>query len=86
MADWEHEEVALMGQITVEMRELLLTCTSASSVLLPSLESYSDPFIHMERNDIAEEGGHWIKACKRSWWHLHRLLEMQESKRMTLWR
>ena len=33
------------------------TCTIGSSSMLPSLESYSDPFIHMERNDLAEEGG-----------------------------
>ncbi|MCC6540905.1 MAG: hypothetical protein IT225_01670, partial [Flavobacteriales bacterium] len=44
MADWQHEEVALMGQITVEMRELF-SIHDRIKELLPSLESYSDPFV-----------------------------------------
>ncbi|HOY27454.1 MAG TPA: SpoIIE family protein phosphatase [Flavobacteriales bacterium] len=83
MADWEHEEVALMGQITVEMRELF-DLHERIKVLLPSLESYSDPFIHMERNDIAEEGGPLDQSMQKVLVDLDRLLEMQESKRMTL--
>ncbi|MBL7954981.1 MAG: SpoIIE family protein phosphatase [Flavobacteriales bacterium] len=83
MADWEHEEVALMGQITVEMRELF-DLHERIKVLLPSLESYSDPFIHMERNDIAEEGGPLDQSMQKVLADLDRLLEMQEGKRMAL--
>ncbi|MGV3638515.1 MAG: hypothetical protein ACO1NQ_12825, partial [Flavobacteriales bacterium] len=83
MADWDHEDVALMGQITVEMRELF-DLHERIKVLLPSLESYSDPFIHMERNDIAEEGGPLDQSMQKVLADLDRLLEMQESKRMAL--
>ena len=83
MGNWEHQEVALMGQITVEMRELFDLHERIKS-LLPSLESYSDPFIHMERNDIAEEGGPLDQHTHRVLADLDRLLEMQEKKRVAL--
>ena len=83
MADWEHEEVALMGQITVEMRELF-DLHDRIKVLLPSLESYSDPIIHMERNDIAEEGGPLDQSTQKVLNDLDRLLGMQEGKRVAL--
>lgn len=83
MADWEHEEVALMGQITVEMRELF-DLHDQIKVLLPSLESYSDPFVHMQRNDIAEEGGPLDQHTEKVLEDLDRLLEMQEGKRVAL--
>ena len=83
MANWEHEEVALMGQITVEMRELFELHTRIKD-LLPSLESYSDPFVHMQRNDIAEEGGPLDQSTQKVLEDLDRLLEMQDRKRMAL--
>ncbi len=83
MANWEHEEVALMGQITVEMRELFELHTRIKD-LLPSLESYSDPFVHMQRNDIAEEGGPLDQSTQKVLGDLDRLLEMQERKRVAL--
>jgi len=83
MADWQHEEVALMGQITVEMRELF-DLHDRIKVLLPSLESYSDPIIHMERNDIAEEGGPLDQSTQKVLNDLDRLLGMQEGKRVAL--
>jgi len=83
MADWQHEEVALMGQITVEMRTLF-DIHDRIKVLLPSLESYSDPIIHMERNDIAEEGGALDKSTGQVLGDLDRLIEMQEGKRLAL--
>ena len=52
--------------------------------LLPSLESYSDPFIHMERNDMAEEGGPLDQQTQRVLDELDRLLQMQEGKRVAL--
>ncbi|HPF89081.1 MAG: SpoIIE family protein phosphatase [Flavobacteriales bacterium] len=83
MASWQHEEVALMGQITVEMREVF-GIHDRIKELLPSLESYSDPFVHMERNDIAEEGGPLDQSTNKVLLDLDRLIEMQESKRMAL--
>ncbi|MCB0769402.1 MAG: hypothetical protein KDC00_03255, partial [Flavobacteriales bacterium] len=83
MGEWEHEEVALMGQITVEMRSLF-DLHDRIKALLPNLESYSDPFIHMERNDIAEEGGPLDQHTQKVLAELDRLLEMQESKRVAL--
>jgi serine phosphatase RsbU (regulator of sigma subunit)/HAMP domain-containing protein len=83
MANWEHEEVALMGQITVEMRELF-ELHDRIKVLLPDLESYSDPFKHMERNDLAEEGGPLDQSAQKVLVDLDRLLEMQERKRVAL--
>ncbi|MCB0765603.1 MAG: SpoIIE family protein phosphatase [Flavobacteriales bacterium] len=83
MASWQHEEVALMGQITVEMREVF-GIHDRIKELLPSLESYSDPFVHMERNDIAEEGGPLDQSTNKVLTDLDRLIEMQEGKRMAL--
>lgn len=83
MAEWPHEEVALMGQISVEMRALF-DIHDRIKVLLPSLESYSDPFIHLERNDIAEEGGSLDQSTKRVLDDLDRLIAMQETKRVAL--
>lgn len=83
MANWEHEEVALMGQITVEMRELF-ELHNTIKTLLPDLESYSDPFKHMERNDLAEEGGPLDQSTNKVLADLDRLLEMQERKRVAL--
>jgi hypothetical protein len=56
--------------------------------MLPSLESYSDPFIHMERNDIAEEGGPLDQQhAKVLGGPRSLLLEMQESQAEDLgWR
>jgi hypothetical protein len=46
-----------MNQVSTEMGVSSSNCTTVSRSMLPSLESYSDPFVHMERNDLAEEGG-----------------------------
>jgi len=83
MARWDHEEVALMGQITGEMQELFLQHDHIKE-LLPSLESYSDPFKHMERSDLAEEGGPLDQQTARVLVHLDKLLNMQEEKRRQL--
>ncbi|MEO8589168.1 MAG: SpoIIE family protein phosphatase [Flavobacteriales bacterium] len=83
MASWDHEEVALMGQITGEMQELFVQHDHIKE-LLPSLESYSDPFVHMERNDLAEEGGPLDQQTAKVLSHLDKLLNMQEEKRRQL--
>lgn len=83
MAGWGHEEVALMGRITVEMRDLF-DLHDKIRALLPSLESYGDPFVHMERNDIAEENGPLDQRARLVLQDLDRLIGMQESKRTAL--
>ena len=83
MGDWEHQEVALMGQITAEMRELF-DLHDEIKAMLPNLESYSDVFILMKRNDIAEEGGPLDQHTQRVISDRDRLREMQEKKRVAL--
>ena len=56
MAHWGRDEVALMNQVSTELGVLFELHERIKS-MLPSLESYSNPFVHMERNDLAEEGG-----------------------------
>lgn len=83
MADWGQEEVALMARITGGMDSVFATHDRIKS-LLPSLESYRDPFIHMERNDLAEEGGPLDKQTVSVLAALDKLLDLQESKRLEL--
>jgi len=83
MADWDAQEVARMNRIAGEMRTLY-DLHDRIKVLLPDLESYSDPFIHMERNDLAEEGGPLDQQMDRVLAELDALLGMQEQKRKDL--
>ncbi|MBP6311965.1 MAG: SpoIIE family protein phosphatase [Flavobacteriales bacterium] len=83
MASWDKDEVAAMNQITTEMHGLF-DLHEQIKELLPSLESYSDPFIHLQRNDMAEEGGPLDQQAKRVLDKLDGLLLMQEGKRKEL--
>lgn len=83
MASWDKDEVASMNQITTEMRALF-DLHDRIKELLPSLESYSDPFIHLQRNDMAEEGGPLDQQTQRVLDKLDGLLLMQEGKRKQL--
>ena len=83
MASWDKDEVAAMNQITTEMSGLFGLHDQIKE-LLPSLESYSDPFIHLQRNDMAEEGGPLDQQTKRVLDKLDGLLLMQEGKRKEL--
>ncbi len=83
MGSWDHEEVALMNGIGAEM-DAMFSMHERIKQMLPSLESYSDPFIHMERNDMAEEGGPLDQQHQRVLDELDRLLRLQESKRQEL--
>ncbi len=83
MADWDHEEVALMELVTAEMNALF-EFHERIKEMLPDLESYSDPFIHMARNDMAEEGGPLDQQTEKVLGELDRLLDMQENKRRQL--
>jgi serine phosphatase RsbU (regulator of sigma subunit) len=83
MTHWDPQEVALMNRISGEMRTLF-DLHDRIKKLLPSLESYSDPFIHMERNDLAEEGGPLDQQMGRVLTELDALLSLQEQKRKDL--
>ena len=83
MARWDKEEVALMAIVSSEMSELFALHDRIKE-MLPSLESYSDPFIHMERAEMAEEGGPLDQQTARVLSELDRLLGMQEDKRRQL--
>jgi len=83
MAHWEPDEVARMSRITTEMRAMF-DLHDHIKALLPSLESYSDPFVHMERSGLAEEGGPLDQQRSRVVAELDALLTMQENKRREL--
>ncbi len=83
MAGWGPEEVALMGQITTEM-DGLLNMHERIREMLPSLESYSDPFKHMARSEMAEEGGILDQQNAAVLAGLDRLLDSLEEKRRHL--
>lgn len=83
MSHWDREEVALMESAIAEMHTLFALHDRIKE-MLPSLESYSDPFIHMARNDMAEEGGVLDQQHEVVLAGLDRLLDMQEDKRRHL--
>jgi serine phosphatase RsbU (regulator of sigma subunit) len=83
MVGWDQEEVALMSKVTADMQELFVLHERIKA-LLPDLESYSDPFIHMERNDLAEEGGPLDQQTSKVLADLDALLDLQEQKRKAL--
>jgi serine phosphatase RsbU (regulator of sigma subunit)/HAMP domain-containing protein len=83
MASWDQEEVAMMNQITAELDEMFELHAQVKE-LLPSLESYSHPYTHMERNNLAEEGGPLDRQAERVLSSLDRLLLLQEEKRRQL--
>ncbi len=83
MAHWGPDEVARMNRITTEMRAMF-DLHDRIKVMLPSLESYSDPFKHMERNDLAEEGGPLDQQKAKVLVELDALLMVQEAKRSEL--
>jgi serine phosphatase RsbU (regulator of sigma subunit) len=83
MAHWEPSDVALMGQLASELNALFAIHATIQE-LLPSLESYSDPFIHLQRNNLADEGGPLEQQQALVLGLLDRLLQLQEDQRTTL--
>jgi serine phosphatase RsbU (regulator of sigma subunit)/HAMP domain-containing protein len=83
MGHWGPEEVALMEEVIVEM-DGLLTLHQRIRQMLPSLESYSDPILHMERTEMAEEGGILDRQNEAVLGGLDRLLDLLEEKRRHL--
>ncbi len=82
-ADWDREEVALMNRVFGEMDALFVMHTQIKE-MLPSLESYYDPPVFMERMDMAEEGGPLDQRTKKVLEDMDVLLAMQEAKRRQL--
>ncbi|MDX9751648.1 MAG: HAMP domain-containing protein, partial [Flavobacteriales bacterium] len=83
MAYWEPEEVALMGRVIGEMDGMLAQHEQIRR-MLPSLESYSDPILHMQRSEMAEEGGMLDEQNEAVLAGLDHLLDMLEDKRRQL--
>lgn len=82
-ADWDREEVALMNRVFGEMDALFVMHTQIKE-MLPSLESYFDPPVFMERMDVAEEGGPLDLQTEKVLEDMDVLLAMQEAKRRQL--
>ncbi|MBK6341850.1 MAG: hypothetical protein IPF41_04475 [Flavobacteriales bacterium] len=66
MGRWGHDEVAIMTQVHTELSAMMALHDSIKR-MLPSLESYNDPFIHMDRTSLAEENGPSISRRRRCW-------------------
>lgn len=81
--EWDKEEVALLNRSFAEMDELFSTHDRIKKIL-PSLESYKDPMVWIERNELAEDGGPLDKQTQVLLNDLDRLLRMQEDKRQSL--
>ncbi|HMQ75223.1 MAG TPA: SpoIIE family protein phosphatase [Flavobacteriales bacterium] len=82
-ANWDREEVELANRVFGEMDAMFLLHARIKE-MLPDMESYSDPLIFLERNDLAEEGGPLDEQTDKVLADLDVLLAMQESKRRQL--
>ncbi len=80
---WEREEVALMSKCFTEM-DKLFTMQDHIKAILPSLESYKDPMVWIERGELAEDGGPLDLQTQKVLADLDALLRMQETKRQQL--
>lgn len=83
MGRWEPAEVAIMSNVSARLEEMFALHDEVK-MMLPSLESYRDPFIHMQRANLAEEGGPLDQQHALVLAELDKLLEMQERKRREL--
>ncbi len=82
-AQWDKEEVALLNKCFSEMDKLFIMHGHIKEIL-PSLESYKDPLVWIERGELAEEGGPMDQQAQQVLADLDRLLRMQENKRQAL--
>ncbi len=82
-ASWDREEMELANRVFGEMDAMFLLHTRIKE-MLPDMESYSDPLVFLERNDLAEEGGPLDEQTDKVLADLDVLLAMQESKRRQL--
>lgn len=83
MGSWGPDEVAIMSNVSARLEEMFALHDRVKA-MLPSLESYNDPFLHMERTSLAEEGGPLDQQHALVVAELDRLLAMQERKRLEL--
>jgi serine phosphatase RsbU (regulator of sigma subunit) len=82
-ASWEKEEVALLNRSFGEM-DKLFEMHDRIKQILPSLESYKDALVFLERQDLAEEGGPIDQQTQKVLADLDVLLKLQEAKRQAL--
>ncbi len=82
-AGWEKEEVALLNKCFTEMDEVFQMHDHIKEIL-PSLESYKDPLVWIERGELAEEGGPLDKGTNELLADFDRLIAMHEAKRQSL--
>ncbi|MBV6404100.1 MAG: SpoIIE family protein phosphatase [Flavobacteriales bacterium] len=82
-SSWDREEMELANRVFGEMDAMFLLHTRIKE-MLPDMESYSDPLVFLERNDLAEEGGPLDEQTDKVLADLDVLLAMQESKRRQL--
>lgn len=83
MGKWQPDEVALMSNVSAQLEEMFRLHDRIKE-MLPSLESYNDPFVHMERTGMAEEGGPIDQQHAKVLAELDKLVELQERKRREL--
>lgn len=83
MGRWKPDEVAIMSGVSIRLEELFRLHDQVKE-MLPNLESYRDPFVHMQRTELAEEGGPIDVQTGKVLGELDRLLELQETKRVQL--
>lgn len=83
MGHWSQDEVAILTQVHAQLNELLKLHDQVKE-MLPSLESYNDPFKHMERTGLAEEDGPIDQQTNKVLAELDRLLKLHEDKRREL--
>jgi serine phosphatase RsbU (regulator of sigma subunit)/HAMP domain-containing protein len=82
-AHWGKEEVALLNRTAAEM-QAMFDIHDRIKGMLPTLESYRDPLVWMERSDLSEEGGPLDEHTKKVLNDLNVLLKLQDSKRQQL--
>ncbi len=82
-AHWDKEEVAMMSKVALEM-DSLFGLHDRVKVLLPSLPSYDNAIIFLERSELAEEGGPLDQQADLVLADIEALMAMQERKRKEL--
>ena len=82
-ASWDKEEVAMLNRVLGEMNSLFRMHDEVKE-MLPDFESYGDPLIFLDRNNMAEEGGPLDEQTDKVLADLDVLLGLQEAKRKQL--
>ena len=80
---WDKEEVAMLNRVLGELN-VLFRMHDEVKEMLPDFESYGDPLIFLDRNNMAEEGGPLDEQTDKVLADLDVLLGLQEAKRKQL--